>query len=83
MTRRVFRVPSVGPGLFDIVSYGRGGRELPGQFSLEQIAHISRTVARTPEVMVKVTGGGTKKGAVAAHFAYIGRRRLGDRDRRG
>jgi hypothetical protein len=70
----VFRVPSVGPGLFDIVSYGRGGREMPGRFNLEQIAHISRTVARTPEVMVKVTGGGTKMGAVAAHFAYIGRR---------
>ena len=74
MTRRVFRVPSVGPGLFDIVSYGRAGPEMPGRFSLEQIAHISRTVARTPEVMVKVTGGGTKRGAVAAHFAYIGRR---------
>jgi hypothetical protein len=70
----VFRVPSVGPGLFDIVSYGRSGRETPGRFSLEQIAHISRTVARTPEVMLKVTGGGTKRGAVAAHFAYIGRR---------
>jgi len=70
----MFRVPSVGPGLFDIVSYGRGDREMPGRFSLEQTAHISRTVARTPEVMVKVTGGGKRRGAVAAHFAYIGRR---------
>ncbi|HJS89234.1 MAG TPA: relaxase/mobilization nuclease domain-containing protein [Steroidobacteraceae bacterium] len=31
-------------------------------------------MTRTPEVMVKVTGGGTKAGAVAAHFAYISRR---------
>ena len=70
----VFACSSVGPGLFDIVSYGRAGPEMPGRFSLEQIdTHLS-TVARTPEVMVKVTGGGTKRGAVAAHFAYIGRR---------
>jgi hypothetical protein len=56
------------------VSYGRGGPEMPGRFSLAQIAHIARTVSRTPEVMVKVTGGGTKRGAVAAHFGYISRR---------
>lgn len=29
---------------------------------------------RTPEVMVKVTGGGKNTGAVAAHFAYISRK---------
>ncbi len=74
MTRRVFRVPREGPALFDIVSYGRGGSEMPGRFSLAQIAHITRTMSRTPEVMVKVTGGGTGRGAVAAHFGYISRR---------
>jgi hypothetical protein len=74
LTRRVFRVPRDGPALFDIVSYGRGGSEMPGRFSLTQIADISRTVCRTPEVMVKVTGGGTGRGAVAAHFGYISRR---------
>jgi hypothetical protein len=47
---------------------------MPGRFSRAQIDQISRTVRRTPEVMVKVTGGGTKRGAVAAHFAYISRR---------
>ncbi len=47
---------------------------MPGRFSLAQIAQITRTVSRTPEVMVKVTGGGTRRGAVAAHFAYISRR---------
>jgi hypothetical protein len=31
-------------------------------------------VRRSPEVIVKVTGGGTNPGAVAAHFAYISRR---------
>ena len=47
---------------------------MPGRFSLAQIAQITRTVSRTPEVMVKVTGGGTRRGAVAAHFGYISRR---------
>jgi hypothetical protein len=44
------------------------------RFSPAQIDQISRTVRRTPEVMVKVTGGGMRTGAVAAHFAYISRR---------
>ncbi len=47
---------------------------MSGQFSHTQIAQIARTVSRTPEVMVKVTGGGIRRGAVAAHFAYISRR---------
>jgi len=47
---------------------------MPARFSRAQIDQISRTVRRTPEVMVKVTGGGTRRGAVAAHFAYISRR---------
>ncbi len=46
---------------------------MPSRFSPAQIDQISRTVRRTPEVMVKVTGGGTRRGAVAAHFAYISR----------
>jgi hypothetical protein len=37
------------------------------------MAVISRTVRRSPEVMVKVTGGGGKVGAVRAHFGYISR----------
>ena len=74
MTRRVFRVPRDGPGLFEVASHGRGSPEMPGRFSLAQIAHITRTVGRTPEVMVKVTGGGKRRGAVAAHFGYISRR---------
>jgi hypothetical protein len=47
---------------------------MPDRFSRAQLDQISGTVRRTPEVMVKVTGGGTRRGAVAAHFAYISRR---------
>jgi hypothetical protein len=67
-------VPRDGPGLFEAVSHGRASPEMPGRFSLAQITQIRRTVSRTPEVMVKVTGGGTGRGAVAAHFGYISRR---------
>ena len=58
---------------FEVVSYGRAGPQMPARFSLAQIDQISRTVRHTPEVMVKVTGGGTRRGAVAAHFAYLSR----------
>jgi hypothetical protein len=37
------------------------------------VAQIARTVRRTPEVMVKVSGGGSTPGAVTAHFQYISR----------
>ena len=57
-----------------MVSYGRAGPQMPDRFSRAQIDQISRTVRRIPEVMVKVTGGGTRRGAVAAHFGYISRR---------
>ena len=43
-------------------------------FSRTEVAQIARTVRYVPEVMVKVTGGGTSKGAVAAHFGYLSRR---------
>ena len=74
MTRRlVVRLPTDGPRFFEVVSYGRAGAQMPPRFSRAQIDQISRTVRRTPEVMVKVTGGGTRRGAVAAHFAYLSR----------
>src|SRR5450631_1805967 len=73
LTKRVVRLTSDKPPFFAVVSYGRAGPQMPSQFSPAQIDQISRTVRRTPEVMVKVTGGGTRRGAVAAHFAYISR----------
>jgi hypothetical protein len=57
----------------DIVSYGRRGPGGQLRFGAEQIAQIQRTVGRTPEVMVKVSGGGRDIGGVEAHLRYIGR----------
>jgi hypothetical protein len=73
LTKRLVRLPTDGPRFFEVVSYGRAGPQLPARFNRAQIDQISRTVRHTPEVMVKVTGGGTRRGAVAAHFAYISR----------
>lgn len=75
MARSPIRVSSGRP-LFDIYSAGRKGAQQSSiNFHLNhaQIAHIRRTVGRTTEVVVKVTGGGTSAGAVAAHFEYISR----------
>ncbi|KQX20683.1 relaxase/mobilization nuclease domain-containing protein [Variovorax sp. Root434] len=57
----------------DIVSYGRRGPGGTLRFGADQIAQIQRTVGRTPEVMVKVSGGGRDVGGVEAHLRYIGR----------
>ena len=58
----------------DIVSYGRRGPNVPAALSSEQIAQVARTVRRTPEVMVKVSGGARDAGGAKAHFDYVGRR---------
>lgn len=73
MTRRPFRIQGNDRPLLDIFSAGRAGPQSRLHFSQPQIEQIARTVRRTPEVMVKVTGGGTSGGAVAAHFGYISR----------
>jgi hypothetical protein len=72
MSRRPVRLPTDGRPFLDLLSLGRPGPS--GRFSPAQIEQIRRTVSRTPEVMVKVTGGGTKIGAVAAHLGYISRK---------
>ncbi len=62
--------------LLDIVSYGRrGSQQGPLRLAPAQVEQIRRTVTRTPEVMVKVTGGGgaSSSAGVKAHFRYIGR----------
>jgi hypothetical protein len=66
-----FRAPTEGWPILDIVSHGRRGPAPSNGFSAAQIEQIRRTVRRVPEVMVKVTGGGRKIGAVAAHLAYV------------
>jgi hypothetical protein len=64
--------------LFDFISRARRG---PGRdhFSREDMAHISRTVRRAPEVMVKVLGrGGQDLKSVRGHLNYLRVREDGD-----
>jgi relaxase-like protein len=71
-SKRLVRVPSAGPPFLDLFSRGRAGPTESTRFTPAQIEQIRRTViGRTPEVMVKVTGGGRRIGAVAAHLNYI------------
>jgi Relaxase/Mobilisation nuclease domain len=72
--RQSFRLQSAGTPFLSIFSEGRRGPPETGGFSGSQIEQIRRTVRQTPEVMVKVTGGGKTVGAVAAHLAYISQR---------
>ena len=74
MARRPLRFPSAGSPFLDLFSRGRAGPSESARFTPAQIEHIRRTVmGRTPEVMVKVTGGGRRVRGVAAHLAYISR----------
>ena len=57
----------------DIVSYGRRGPGGTLRFGSGEIAQIQRTVGRTPEVLVKVSGGGRDTGGVEAYLRYISR----------
>ena len=59
---------------FDPVSYGRALAERERPLSIGQIRLITRTVGRTPEVMVKVVNKGSSSLAgVGGHVGYIGR----------
>lgn len=71
MARRSSDGPSPQGPYLDLFSHGRRGPSESLRLSHAQIDQIRRTVRRAPEVMVKVTGGGRRTGAVAAHFAYI------------
>ena len=74
MSRRPFRLPAGEPPFLEVGSLGRSGPPGSTRFSPAQIEQIRRTISRTPEVIVKVTGGGTNPGSVAAHFAYVSRK---------
>ena len=75
---RPIRFARDGEPVLDIWSYARGmpdtGRPL--HLTPAQIDQVRRTVTRSPEVMVKVTGGGgaSSSRGIKAHFSYIGRR---------
>jgi hypothetical protein len=72
MPKRTVTVPR-DPIALDIVSHGRSGPAAAGLLPLERVEQIKRTVRRTPEVMVKVSGGARDAGGAKAHFDYIDR----------
>lgn len=74
MSKRLVTLPrSPGSWDLDLVSHGRGGPSGGVTLSPEQVQQVMRTVRRTPEVVVKVSGGGRDTGGVKAHFDYIDR----------
>jgi hypothetical protein len=73
MGRRIVDLRGQKP-LLDIASYGRRAPGHGRTFSPAERDQIRRTVARVPEVMIKVTGGGRSVGAVWRHLRYIDRR---------
>ena len=73
MPKRVVALPRSSDMELDIVSYGRRGPGTPSAFNAEQVEQIQRTVNRTAEVMVKVSGGARDVGAARAHLRYIDR----------
>ncbi len=70
--------PARSEALFDLVSWARRG---PGRdhFSREDLAQLSRTARRAPEVMVKVLGrGGQDLKSVRRHLNYLRLREDGE-----
>jgi hypothetical protein len=64
-----------GRPLLDIASYARPGPGRRDHLSPGEIEHISRTVHRAPEVMVKVlTRGGQDFKSIQRHLAYLNRK---------
>ena len=57
--------------LLDVISLARRGPN--GRLSPEEISLVVRTLRRTPEVMVKVSGGARSTAAALAHLKYIDR----------
>lgn len=62
----------VGVPLLDIASYARRGPGRRDRLSQAELQQITRTVRRTPEVMVKVLSrGGQDLGSVRRHLDYL------------
>jgi Relaxase/Mobilisation nuclease domain len=72
--RRPMRLPRAGAAFLDVFSAARAGPPGSIQLTPDQVEQIVRTVRRAPEVMVKVTGGGTHRKGVGAHLSYISRK---------
>src|SRR5579863_977310 len=71
MKRRILDLREQVP-LLDVASYGRRGPS-HRPLSNAEVAHISRTARRVPEVVVKVSGGARALRGVQQHLDYIGR----------
>lgn len=71
MPRPLIELP--GKPLLEIASYARQGPSSNARLTPMEIARIARTVARAPEVMVKVSGGAKSFGGALAHLRYIDR----------
>jgi hypothetical protein len=68
------RIRSPEDPLFEPISYGHHGPGRRDRLSPAHIEQIVRTVARTPEVMVKVLpSAANSAAAVRKHLAYVGR----------
>jgi hypothetical protein len=64
-----------GRPLLDIASYARRGPDGRDRVSPEEVAHISRTVRRVPEAVVKVLSRNSDDfTSVGRHIDYIGRK---------
>lgn len=71
MTKRLVDLREQRP-ILDIASYGRRG-PAHRHLTAAEVGHISRTVRRAPEVVVKVSGGARTLRGVKDHLEYIGR----------
>jgi hypothetical protein len=73
MPRRLIEAGGGRP-LLDIASYARRGPGRRDRLPQDEIELITRTVRRTPEVMVKVLGrGGQDLKAIGRHLGYLNR----------
>ena len=73
MPKHIVTLPRTEGMEFDIVSYGRRAPGVSGTLSLEHVEQVKRTVGRTAEVMVKVSGGARDAGGAKAHLKYFDR----------
>ena len=64
-------LPDLNEPLLDVVSLARRGPN--GRLSPQEVALVVRTLRRTPEVMVKVSGGARSSAGAVAHLKYIDR----------
>jgi hypothetical protein len=77
MAKRIVDLRGQAVPLLDVASYGRRALGQP-PLSKAEIEHISRTVRRVPEVMIKVSGGARTLHGVESHLDYIGREGEGE-----